>query len=138
MNKSHVQTTDPCSNHEIRVLVEHGFYLKIFKPGIENEHFVYASVDVNVVSGNDVFDIQFCKLMPFLYKEIQPTKCDYFNVFFFSVFGAILDWNQGKSKNNDHTCFFHCINIFRVPWKIFEHSALRPRVQTASSGPGKC
>ena len=85
MNKSHVQTTDPCSNHEIRVLVEHGFYLKIFKPGIENEHFVYASVDVNVVSGNDVFDIRFCKLMPFCTKRSNLRNAIIL-MFFFSVF----------------------------------------------------
>ena len=30
-----------------------------------NENFVYAFVDVNVVSGNDVFDVRFCKLTPF-------------------------------------------------------------------------
>ena len=41
-------------------------------------------------------------------------------------------------KNNDHTCLFHCINTCQVPREVFEHSAHRPRVQTASSGPGKC
>ena len=30
-----------------------------------NEHFVCAFVDVNVVSGNDVFDIRFYKPTPF-------------------------------------------------------------------------
>ena len=28
-----------------------------------NEQFVYAFVDVNVVSGNDAFDVRFCKPM---------------------------------------------------------------------------
>ena len=32
---------------------------------VQNEHFVYAFVDINVVSGNDVFDIRFCKPMSF-------------------------------------------------------------------------
>ena len=30
-----------------------------------NDHFVYAFVDVNIVSGNDTFDVQFLKLTPF-------------------------------------------------------------------------
>ena len=34
-----------------------------------NEHFVYPFVDI-IVSRNDVFDVRFCKPMPFLYKEI--------------------------------------------------------------------
>ena len=28
-----------------------------------------------------------------------------------------------KYKNRDHTCLFHCINICRVPQKMFEHLA---------------
>ena len=32
--------------------------------------------------------------------------------------------------------FFQCINICRVPWKKFEYSAYRARVQTTSSGSG--
>ena len=30
-----------------------------------NENFVYAFVDVDVVSGNDAFDVQLCKPTPF-------------------------------------------------------------------------
>ena len=32
---------------------------------------------------------------------------------------------------------FSCINICRVPRKLFEHEAARPTVQTSSKGPGK-
>ena len=36
------------------------------------------------------------------------------------------------------THVFSCINICRVPRKLFEHEAVRPSVQTSSEGPGKC
>ena len=44
-----------------------------------------------------------------------------------------LNWMPGY---RDHTCF-SCINICRVPRKLFEHEAVRPSVQTSSEGPGK-
>ena len=31
-----------------------------------------------------------------------------------------------------------CINMCRVPRKLFEHETTRPNVQTSSEGPGKC
>ena len=37
--------------------------------------------------------------------------------------GANLNWNRVKCKNSDHTCLFHCINICRVPRKMFKHSS---------------
>ena len=40
-------------------------------------------------------------------------------------------------KNNDHTCFFYCINTCMDSWEVFEYSAWQSRVQTASPGPGK-
>ena len=46
----------------------------------QNVHFVYAFV-VSVVSRNEVFDIRFFKLKPFLYNKIQSMKQDYFNMF---------------------------------------------------------
>ena len=58
-------------------------------------------------------------------------------LWFSCVFGVILDWNQVKGKNNNHTYLFHCINICRVPRKTFEHSTLWPRGQTTSSGTRK-
>ena len=33
---------------------------------------------------------------------------------------------------------FSCINICRVPRKLFEHEADRPSIQTSPEGPGKC
>ena len=36
------------------------------------------------------------------------------------------------------THVFSCINICRVPRKLFEHEAFRPSFQTLSEGPGKC
>ena len=33
---------------------------------------------------------------------------------------------------------FSCINICRVPRKLFEHKAARPSLQISSKGPGKC
>ena len=56
-----------------------------------------------------------------------------------ATFSALFMLKSGKiCKNNDHTCLFYCINTCQVPQTMFEHSALQPRVQTASSGPGKC
>ena len=40
----------------------------------------------------------------------------------FQRFGVILDWNQVKCKNNDHTYLFHWINICLVTRKMFGHS----------------
>ena len=90
---------NPCSNHEIRMLFEHGFYLKILKWALvclhdvtrqgvaaRNEYFAYAFVDVNVASGNDVFDVRFCSLRHFVQKgptyEIPLLLC----LFVFPVF----------------------------------------------------
>ena len=39
-----------------------------------NYHFVYAFVDVSVVSGNDVFDVSILQADVILYNEIQHTK----------------------------------------------------------------
>ena len=36
------------------------------------------------------------------------------------------------------THVFSCINICRVPRKLFEHEAARSSVQISSKGPGKC
>ena len=36
------------------------------------------------------------------------------------------------------THVFSCINICRVPRKLFEHEAFRPSFQTSSEGPSKC
>ena len=56
----------------------------------------------------------------------------------FSVFCVGFWLESGKiCKNNDHTFLFHCINTFRIPQEMFEHSAWRPFVQTASLGSGK-
>ena len=65
------------------VLFEQGFYLKILKVGwgflhdimrqniaARNEHFVYAFVDISVVS---VSDIRFCKLAPFCTTRFNDT-----------------------------------------------------------------
>ena len=38
-------------------------------------------------------------------------------------------------QDNDHTCFFHCINTCRVPQEMFGYSDLWPLVQTAFLGP---
>ena len=40
----------------------------------QNEHFVYASVDINVVSRNDVSDVRFCKPTSFYTRfKVQTT-----------------------------------------------------------------
>ena len=36
------------------------------------------------------------------------------------------------------THVFSCINICRVPRKVFEHEVDRPSAQTSPEGPGKC
>ena len=40
-------------------------------------------------------------------------------------------------KNIGITHVFSCINICRVPRKLFGHKVVRPSVQTLSKGPGK-
>ena len=56
-----------------------------------------------------------------------------------ATFSVRFRLESGKiCKNKDHTCLFHCINTCQVPRTMFEHLAGRPRIQTASSGPGKC
>ena len=39
-----------------------------------NEHFVYAFVNVTIVSGNDVFDVPFCKPTPFCQRDLMNDK----------------------------------------------------------------
>ena len=36
------------------------------------------------------------------------------------------------------THVFSCINICRVPRKVFQHEVDRPSAQTSPEGPGKC
>ena len=54
----------------------------------QNDHFVYAFVDVNVVSRNDAFDVSFCTLTPFcitrfnvgntiILMTFQRFQCDF-------------------------------------------------------------
>ena len=43
-----------------------------------------------------------------------------------------------RLENIGITHVFSCVNICRVPRKLFEHKAVRPSVQTPSEGPGKC
>ena len=94
--KAMFKQSNPCLNHKIHMLFEYGFYLKIWclKTGLGlfawcyaaehaawNEHFVYAFVDVNVVSGNDILDISILQADTISYKEIKRKEYDYFNVF---------------------------------------------------------
>ena len=73
---------------------------------------------------------------PFCFEKSSVRK-GIFNVS--ETFSVRLMRKSDKiCKNNDHKCLFHCINTCRVPRTMFKHSAERPRVQTASSGPGKC
>ena len=53
---------------------------KTLRPGM-NILSMHKSVDGNVVSGNEIFDVPFCKLKPILYNDMQHTKFDYFNNF---------------------------------------------------------
>ena len=54
------------------------------------------------------------------------------------VFWAVsFSWCHGLvCVNRDYT-YFSCINIYQVPWKLFEHAAVRSSVQTSSERPGK-
>ena len=46
------------------------------------------------------------------------------------------------AEDNDNiigiTHVFSCINICRVPRKVFEYEAVRLSAQTSPEGPGKC
>ena len=69
---------NPCSNHEIRVLFEHGFYLKILKTDLGLFVWRYEAkrcgpVDVNVVSRKYVWR-SILHADAILYKETQRTK----------------------------------------------------------------
>ena len=81
-------------------------------------------------------DVRKLMLTPFCFEKSSVRK-GILNVE--ATFSVLLMQKSGKiCKNKDHTCLFYCINICRVPRTIFEQSAKRPHVQTASSGPGKC
>ena len=70
---------------------------------------------------------------PICLEKFSGRKGINFNIL--TAFTVPIWLEEGKiCKNNDHTCMFHCINIFWFPPKMFEHSAYQPRVQTASSG----
>ena len=58
---------------------------------VQNEHFVYAFVDISSYRKWRLWR-SILQAYTILYKEVQCTKYDYFNVY--GVFGAILDWNQ--------------------------------------------
>ena len=100
---------NPCSNHEICVLFEHGFYLKILKTdqvclhevmrqniAAQNAHFVYAFVDVNIASGNDIFDMRFCMLTPSCTKRSNVR--DMIILMFFSHFWCNFSLESGKMQ----------------------------------------
>ena len=46
--------------------------------------------------------------------------------------------NFKETKNIGITHVFSCINICRLPRKLFENEAVRPSVQASPEGPGKC
>ena len=52
--------------------------------------------------------------------------------------GVILLPDATSYDNIGITHAFSCVNICRVPRKLFEHEAVRPSVQTTSEGPSKC
>ena len=54
--------------------------------------------------------------------EKSSVRNGIFNVL--ATFSARFMLKSGRlCKNNDHTCFFHCIYTCRVPRTMFEHSA---------------
>ena len=135
---------NPCSNHEIHILFEHGFELVTY-----NEHWIVCMK----LYGKALQPWQI--ILPLLCEKVTPvydilvtlwrskvwlwshflwrnpvSEKGYFNVLEFSV----QFWlESGKiCKNNNYTCLFHCINTCHVP------NVVRPRVQTASLGPSKC
>ena len=72
-----------------------------------------------------------------------------FHDFFFKTFqksnSSDFQFYLGIMKNSPYKCnnigivyVFSCINIWRVPRKLFEQEAARPSVQTSSEGTGKC
>ena len=81
-------------------------------------------------------DVRKLTLTPLCFEKSSVRKGIFYVL---ATFSARLMLKSGKiCKNNDHTCLFHWINTCLVPQTMFEHSALWPRVQTASSGPCKC
>ena len=107
---------------------------KTLRPEMSTLSMLYLTSTLLTEMTSLTFD--FCKLTPFRTNRsnLRNTIISMFS----GVFDANFDWNQVKCKNDDHTFLFHCINICRVPRKMFEHSALRSCVQTTSSGPVKC
>ena len=87
-NKSRFQTTKTMFKSWDSLLYEHVFF--IWKSSrwvevcmhdvtrqnvaVQNDHLVYAFVDINVVSGNDIYDVRFCKPTPFCTRfNVQKT-----------------------------------------------------------------
>ena len=124
----------PCSSRRIHVLFEHSFYLKILKTdrGLFAWHYV-----AKCCRQEWAFCVCFCWHQRHVRKCIlmfdfanwchfvqqdSKYKMQFFNDFL-AFSGAILNWNQVKCQNGDHTCLFHCMNVCQVPRKVFEHSA---------------
>ena len=93
VTQSCLKPQNPCSNHEIHVLFEHGFYLKRPKlgPGLYayvtlesvaavNDHFTYAFVPENVARANMTLwrrnAVRKCDADDILFWEIKCKKMD--------------------------------------------------------------
>ena len=116
---------NPCSNHEIHVLFEHGFYLK--KPywalicmhdvtlicvAALTGHFADAFVRENVTRVYMTLwwrnDVRKLTKTPFSFEKSSVRK-GIFDVL--AAFSARFMLKSVKiCKNNNHTCLFHCIN----------------------------
>ena len=62
----------------------------------------------------------------------------YFHCTVIFVRSALQFMTLNRRLNIGIAHVFSCIDIRRVPRKLFEHEAVRPSVQTSSEGPGKC
>ena len=112
----------PCSNHEIRVLFEHGFYLT--KPKLDPDLFAWRCTGkrcgivwsfrrcfcsrkrwVRLWRWSDVMTFESLTLRPFLFWEIQSKKRDI--LMFKRRFQCDLGWNQVKYAwiTVTHVCF---------------------------------
>ena len=147
--KKRFQTTKTMFKHWIHVLFEHDFYLKIIKTGrrlltwrqMTMQGCPWVSIfswffDVNIIT----FFTEWRQTEQKNKKQKKKNKQQqqHQNGVNWCVQWQQVSWNYIQCKNNDHARLFHCINICQDPRKKFEHSALRPRVQTTSSEPGKC
>ena len=130
------------------MLFEHGFYLKSLNWALicvhyvtlecvvaVTDHFAYVFVRKNIARVYMTLwrrnDVRKLSLTPFFFEKLEKG-----DLMFKRRFQRGLCWNQVKYARITITHFcFTALTLAGYLWRSFN---TRPRVETASSGPGKC